>query len=383
MARTTKKQQFVLSEPPEDLGNKVYSFGRTAKNGKTKDPTKTGERKKPWRSPAGIYMLALGAFLIFWFFYSLIATLINNSGGWFVLLEFGTGFMALVTCLVIIICSVFGLWGKFVRFALNHRMVKSAEVENVEQSAEMVEEAYEKAQMPPPIFEVYDDYIRATDNGEIKVINRAGLQKVKAYERSGGCYIAVISDGVICAYDFVWLHGPQLPMREVKKLKEVFGDKLEIEPLISGEDKKRARRERVSFGTFNVAPFCAGLLCAAVGGGVIAMHFYLAESIPIFLGVFFMAGGALFMFASFEGVPIIKVFVIPLIAGCVFAVIPIALTIAIASANGMSIGFTSVHQFLCSFNGLLCGVAFLEAMGVLILVVSFYNLYKYIRYGEQ
>lgn len=383
MARTTKKQEFVLSEPPEDLGRKVYSFGRTAKNGKTNNNAATGERKKTWRSPAGIYMLALGALLTFWFLYSLIAALVNNSGGWVVLLNFGTGFMVLFVCLVIIICSVFGLWGKLTRFALNHRMVKSTDVESVEESAEMAEEAYEKAQMPTPVFEVYDDYIRATDNYETKIMNRAGVKKVKAFQRSGGCYLAIISDGEICTYDFVWLHGLQIPKREVKKLKEVFGDKLEIEPLVSEEDKKRARREGYSIRTFNVAPLYAGFLCAAAGGGIIAIHFLLAESVPIALGAFFIAGGAVFMFAAFESVPVIKVFVIPLLFGCVFAGMPIALTITIASANGISITFTSVHQFLCSFNGPLCGIAFLEAMGVLILGIAFYNLYKYIRYGEQ
>lgn len=382
MARK-KKEEFVLSNPPEDLGEVRYSFGRNAKRKGGNAATRSGERKKPWRSPAGIYMLALGAFLIFWFLYSLIATLVKGGGTIVLLTNFITGFFALAACLAIIICSVFGLWGKLARFALNHRMVRRHEVAHVEAQTEMVEEAYEKAQMPAPVFEVYDDYIRATDNYDTKIINRAGLKKIKAYERSGGCYLAVISDGEICTYDFVWLHGLQLPMREVKKLKEIFGDRLEIEPLVSKEDKKQARREHISLGTFNIAPFCVGLLCAAVGGGVIAMHFYLAASVPIALGAFFIAGGVLFMCAAFEGVPIIKVFVIPFIAGCVFAVIPVLFSIIIADGNGMSISFSSVHEFLCSFNALFCAVVFLEAMGVFIIIVAFYNLYKYIRYGEE
>lgn len=382
MAKIKQKEEFVLSCPPEDLGTRVYAFGQTVKKQKSNNPAKAGERKKPWRSPAGIYMLALGAFLVFWFLYSLIAALVNNFN-WLVLLNFGTGFMALVVCLVIIICSVFGLWGKLARFALNHRMVRGSDIANVEDSAEMVEEAYEKAQAPSPFLEVYENYIRATDGDTIKIINRAGIKKIKAFQSHGTCSISLISDREVCEYDFVWLHGLNLPVRELKKLKKLFGDKLETEPLVSEEDRKQARREYGLSGSFHAAPLGVGFLCAAVGGGLIAMHFFLIPDMPIALGAFFMAGGVLFMFAAFEHVPIVKVFIIPLIFGCVFTVMPIAFSITIASEYGISTLFTSIHQFLCSFNGAFCAIAFLEGMGVFILIVAFYNLYKYIRYGEQ
>lgn len=378
-----KKEEFVLSNPPEDLGIREYAFGQTVNKQKLKGSAKIGERKKVWRSPASIYMIVLCVFLTFWFLYSLIAALVKGGGTVEILVEFLTSFMALVVCVGIIICTVFGLWGRLAQFALNHGMVKRSEVESVEESAEIAEEAYEKASAPDPFFEVYGDYIRATDGESIKVINRAGVQKVKAFERCGGCYIAIISDGEICTYDFVWLHGLQMPMREVKKLKELFGDKLEIEPLVSGEDRKRARRGRRSFSGFNIAPLVVGLICAAVGGGVIALHFCLAESIPIVLGAFFIAGGVLFACVAFEGVPVVKVFVVPLVFGGIMSFIPALFLGIIAEGNGIPLIFTSVHQFLCSFNALFCAVAFLEGIGVLILIIAFYNLYKYIRYGDQ
>ena len=371
--------------PPEDLGAKRYAFGQTLKTKKTDNGRYVGKRNKIWRSPAAVYMFVVAALLVFWFFYSFIAAL-ANGGGWQTLLDYLSDFFALAVCVAIVICTAFGLWGKLARFALEHGMVKKRDIAQVEATAEMTEAAYEKAQEPSPVFEVYDGYIRASDKGVISIYDRDGIKKIKAYEIIGYYCIAMTSKEEY-GFNFVCLHGLKLPLREVKKLKKIFGDIMVIEPNKDGAAVKKRKhqkveRERADWGSVKAGGIVMGLICALAGGGVIALHFYLAEGIPIVLGAFFIAGGALAIFTSFDSVPVVRVFVIPLFFGGILSVIPALFAKIIAEGSDITTAFTSVHHFLCSFNALYCAVGFLEAIGLLVLIFAFYSLIKFIKYGE-
>ena len=125
-----------------------------------------------------------------------------------------------------------------------------------------------------------------------------------------------------------------------------------------------------------------GLIAVAAGGGVIALHYTLAENIPAELGAFFITVGVLVVFTAFDFVPIVKVFVIPRFFGCVFAVFPILICLVIDNANGVQLPFSSLHEFLTSFSPLYCGAAFLESVSIPMIISAFTRLVKYVKYGE-
>lgn len=374
------RKSIVIETPPEDLGVKLYGFGKSGKKGIN---AKSGERKKIWRSPAAIYMYAVSAFLVFWFLYTVIGGEIN--GGGVAVKELIADVFALAVCLLIIFLSVFKLWGKFARFALKHNLVKSGAREEVADSAEMMENYYEKLDYPDPepVFEVYEDYIRVTDGAEVKVLRRSGVSEITVHTTDSGCMLTIVSH----SWEFISCEGWRLPLRELKKLKKVLGVKLVIKPLYGPEDKKskkEAKRSefRKNFDATHIGGLGMGIVAVLAGCAVIALHYTFAENIPAELGAFFIVVDVLVVFTAFGFVPVVKAFIIPLFFGCIFAAFPVLICLIVDEANGVQLPFASLHEFLSSFSPLYCGAAFLESMGVPIIITAFSQLIKYVKYGE-
>lgn len=369
MARK-KKESFVLSAEPEDLGVMEYGFGQGGKlnNGKI------GERAKTWRSPYAIFLYIVSAFLLFWFLYTVIGEAVREGAK--TVLSHAVDLFALAVCLLIIFLSVFKLWGKFGRFALRHNLVKSNERQSVEDSVEMMEETYEKLEKAPPVFEVYENYIRATDGLAVKVFDRAHVGKIIAHTSHGKCFFSIEADEE-CISQVVWLFDVNLPLRELKKLKTVLGDKLSVEPLDPTGEK-----EKLSLGEVNWAGIVMGLIALAVGGGVIAMHYTFEKNIPAALGAFFMAGGVLVFFTGLSSLPVVKVFIIPLLFGGIIMTIPYQFCRIIAGDEVIAFAFSSADNFFSSFNALYCAAVFLFAIGLIGVISAFTGLIKYIKHGE-
>ena len=376
-----KKNSIVLENIPEDLGVKLYGFGKSTKK---EINAKTGERKQFWRSPGAIYLYVVAAFLVFWFLYTVITDALEV--GVQAITSRIADVFALVVCLLIIFLSVFKLWGKFARFALRHNLVKNGARAEVADSAEMMENYYEKMDHPDPqpVFEVYEEYIRVTDGADVKVLRRSGVKRIIAYQTGRECLFSIVSYNT----EFITCKGLRLPLREAKKLKNVFGASFEIQPLYGPDDEKGSVKSKLGeffadFDAKHIGGLVMGLIAVAAGGGVIALHYTVAENIPAELGAFFITVGVLVVFTAFDFVPVVKVFIIPLFFGCVFAVFPILICLVIDNANNVSLPFSSLQEFLTSFNPLYCGAAFLESLSVPIIISAFVKLVKYIKYGEE
>lgn len=354
------------------MGVLQYAFGR---GGKANDK-KTGERKSLWRSPASVFLLTFSALLVFWFSYTVIADAVVN--GVQTVLDHAIDFFALAVCLVIVIMSIGKYWSRFARFALRHNLVRNGERASVESSAEMMEEVYEKSEKAPPVFEVYENYIRATDGDAVKIFDRAHVAEITAHESHGQCYFSIEADGE-CVSQTVWLFDVNLSMREVKKLQAVLGDKLSVEPLKAEDGKEGAR---ASVGKVNWVVIVLGLIAVVAGGGVIALHYTLAGNVPVALGALFTAGGVLIALTGVSSVPVVKVFVIPLLFGGIMLTVPWQFCKLIVGKDAILQAFSGLDIFLRSFNALYCATAFLGIVGLTGVISAVYGLIKYIKYGE-
>ncbi|MDE7083349.1 MAG: hypothetical protein K2O89_06590 [Clostridia bacterium] len=370
----------VLENPPEDLGVKLYGFGKSVKKSNNK---KAGERKKTWRSPVAIYLYIISAFLVFWFLYTVIDDVL--CGGAKTLLSHIVDFIVLAVCILIVFLSMFKLWDKFLRFVLRHKLVRNNERAGVEDSAEMMENYYDKLDYPDPqpVFEVYENYIRVTDGAEVKVLRRSSVSKITAYETGKECTFSILAYTLEC----VTCTGLRLPIRELKKLKEIFGAKLHIQSLYGSEDKKSRAKERRSdfrknLDITHMGGLCMGIVAVLAGCAVIGLHYAPDSTIPAEGGVIFIGIGLIVMCTAFSFVPIVLVFIIPLLFGCMFVVFPVVLCLLISNTTGVPLPFASLHEFLTSFSVLYCASAFFMAMGGVFVVGAFVRLIKYIKYGE-
>ena len=368
----------VLENPPEDLGKKVYGFGKTKK----KINAKTGGRKQVWRSPAAIYLYIVSAFLLFWFLYTVISDALQ--GGAKTLLGHIGDFIVLAVCLLIVFLSMFKLWGKFLRFAAGHKLVRnSAEVAD---DAEMMENYYDSLEYDgidktdKPVFEVYEDYIRVTDGDKVKVVRRSGVSLITARTMDKDFFVTIVSYNM----EFVSCNGVRLPLRELKKLKAVFGSKLEIKPLYGSEDKKGGAKEkwnefRENFDTTRIAGLVMGIIAVLVGFAVIGLHYVPGSTIPAEGGAIFIGIGAIVICTAFSFVPVVLAFIIPLFFGCMFVVFPVVLCLLVSNTTGVPLPFSSLQEFLTSFSMLYCASAFFIAMGGLLIIAAFYRLNVYLK----
>lgn len=376
-----RSRSFKTDERPDDLGKLIYEFD----DSHTAYDMSKDRRKRIPKSPGGIFMLCILAFLAGWFLYSFINVTVS-SGFLMALLTHLSGFFVLFVAGAIIVLSAFGLWGKFARFAFKHKLARgknAADRRQLEQLEEQLEEADERKPLRNAI-SIYEDYIVIVNNGNEKVYDRSRLRGVRLTKYGYGKKVTFTSELGDSAYASAVLN-----REAVTEINRIFRDYI-IKPIKYKykEPKDRYKHERVrkvrdwqcntSAGTLVGLTFFM-LVIMGVGITLILLHCYVTAQIPVFLGIFFLAGGVLGMFTVYEFVPIIKAFFIPFGFGVLLSVCPMGLLSTIFGAQGIAFTLKSVFGI---FSPLSAGIVFLSLMGLLILLYSFVALYKYIRYGD-
>lgn len=367
-------ERFVVDDPPEDL----YGWKYGVDNSKTMYDTHKGQRAAALKSPYAVYLLALVAFMLFWFVYSFIHAAMNESRV-AVLLRFLPSFFVLAACVTIIFLSVFGVWGKFARRALKKNMVSAKGGDRERLEAEV--QAADANKGKENALNIFEDYVEVINYGERQVLRISLLRQVLIRKYGGPCSVTFVSlrgEKVYACAD--------VPKADIYQIKAIFGNMCKVE---SGARRKREKetrlpdfyyeKEKFELEGAQIAGLVMGGICAAVGGAVVALHYCVNETIPMPLGIFFIAGGLLAIITVFSAVPVVKVFVIPFLFGLIFTGFPFMLSISISQSEGVKVVLPTFHEFLCSFSPLYCGLFFIAGMGLLLILVAFVNLIKYLR----
>ena len=98
-----RSRSFKTDERPDDLGKLIYEFD----DSHTAYDMSKDRRKRIPKSPGGIFMLCILAFLAGWFLYSFINVTLS-SGFLMALLTHLSGFFVLFVAGAIIVLSAFG-----------------------------------------------------------------------------------------------------------------------------------------------------------------------------------------------------------------------------------------------------------------------------------
>lgn len=370
-------KRFVVDDPPQDLGGWKYGVD----NSKTQYDLHKGQKAAVLKSPVAIYMLALSAFLLFWFIYSFVHATITE-GNVYVIVKFLPSFFVLAVCIAIVFLTVFGVWGKFVRWTLKNKMTGGA-AHDIHILQAQVEAADANVGRENAL-NVYEDYIEVVNSGTRRVLDRSVLRNV-----------IIKKHGRYCSIRFISLRGEpvyadaKIPTADIHVLKEIFGG------ICTVEKARRIKTSRIkddvyvephyergdfSFDGGKVAGIVMGFICAAVGGVVIALHYCVNEKIPEFLGMFFIAGGVLVITTVFAEFAVVKVFIIPFLFGAILTGFPFMLIFSVAQTEGTAVTLPTFHEFLCSFSPLNGGMFFLAGIGLMLIIYSVVRLIKYLRY---
>ena len=141
-------------------------------------------------------------------------------------------------------------------------------------------------------------------------------------------------------------------------------------------------KERFEIEGAQIGGLVMGFICAAAGGGVIALHYCVNKQIPMPLGIFFIVGGLLAMLTAFSSVAVVKVFAIPFMFGLLFAGFPFMFVFSVAQSEGIKVVLPTFHEFLCSFSPIYAGIFFIAGLGILFILIAFVQLFKYLKYRD-
>lgn len=361
-----------MDNPPEEL----YGWKYGVDNSKTMYDTRKEQRTAALKSPYAIYMLALVVFMLFWFAYSFVNAVITESGA-IVLLKFLPSLFVLAVCTAIVFLSVFGMWGKFARWAAKKNMVGGPASDGRRLKAEI--EAADANKGREDALNIFEDYIEVVNYGNRTVLNRGLLRNVLLTKYGGYCTVNFIS-----IYGYSICANAHIPSADVHKIKEIFGNMCTVEK--GARSKKEDKgdpvfyvKEKFEISFDKIGGLIMGLICAGAGGGVIAMHYCLNEKIPMFLGLFFIVGGLLAMLTVFDNVAVIKAFGIPFLFGVLFVGFPFMFVFSVAQSEGITVVLPTFHEFLCSFSPIYAGIFFIAGLGVLFILIAFGQLIKYLK----
>lgn len=331
------------------------------------------------KSPAGIYLATVLAFITFWFLYSLIAGLCGGQPVNFIL-NFLPCVFAYIVVALILIFSVGGLWSKFIRFALRRRLVKQADRASLE-SQEEAFEAHENNSGKEKALYIYDDKVQFYAYGELKEMRISKIERVE-----------IEKDRKRIEIYFFGTFGVELfsglPVSELENFKSAIGGNIEINESVKEKEKREKRgkgyryHDKPEISGDKIGGFIMGLISVGAGVAVICLHFYVEPKIPWFLGAFFLFGGFIVMCTTLSGFPIVSKFVIPLLFGIFFTVAPTGIAVIVTNAKGESLPINSLAEFLQGCTPLLLIASFLTAIGLLLIVVSVVQLIKYLKYDE-
>ena len=326
------------------------------------------KRKAMLKNPGFYYIIAIIAVLGAWF----IASLISNAKKHGFAVSLGmhaSGFFVLFVMSLLLILSVGGFWGKFIRWNAS----KTANIKSFNTKEKDVRDMVDSVRNA---LQIYEDWIVITNTGVTNVYNIHMVDKVKMNyvnaKRKSGYYAAFLATSGEIEFARVVIPNEKTLLFQLKK---IFGDNIEIERPV----KKAVVDTNKRLGQI-VGPLVFVSIAILAGVGVIIMHFYVAKSIPVFLGAFFIIGGMLGICGTLDFIPILKDVVVPLLFGAVFLFFPYMLMDLVYKSNNKVL---TVRSFFELFNPFGAAVIFFGGLGLLCVIGAIKTVMDYIRYREK
>ena len=371
-----------------------------------KAESKLDKFKKRVLTPVGIYLTIVAVLLPVWYLRTLVLTI--RAGEPSLLLAWlPSATFTLFVCELILVFSIFGLWDKFMAFAVRKGAVKGKDaderriIEQVKYAAGNI--GRENA------FTIYENYVVVKNNGKSRYIRRYLLESILVFkDKYQNFYNMIIelksNESISVKATIPIADAYVLPdlLGDIVKIVEVDKDRKQKKAKIKNADAsnkaKKTKVKRASkyddsyfdnivsskfgyFDTNRIGGLVMGFIAIAAGIGIICMHVYLTPDIPWFLGAFFILGGMLAEFSVFDVFPIVSIFILPFMFGIMFTLMPVGICLLIYSVQVGDV--MGLWQFISMFSPITCVVFMLTAIGIMTLIYSFVRVVKYLQYKKR
>ena len=301
-----------------------------------------------------IYMLLLGAGLIGWFLYSVI-TSISQYGVGIAIVNHVAALFVLLVCELILLLSAFGGWGKFARFAMKNNLTRKRGIEGA-QTRKLAEElaTADANKASENAIRIYREYVVVINNGEKTVIRQSDLRNTRCEARPQGYQLTfeLYDERMVIA-------NVLLPISDLPIVKKHF-DRFEYTP---------ARRDKGSVGK-KLPMLAFSCLPLLIGIGLIIVHCLVLPDMPLILGAFFAAVGAILVIAQFGDIAVVKHGIIPIAFGLLLTLLPLGIMFTIADLTASSEEPLTIVAMLTTFTPIHAGLGLFLGLGPMLIIAG-------------
>lgn len=315
--------------------------------------------------PHKIYLVSLAVLLGVWFVTSFIYRMCAESDKGLVALTMLPSFLIVAVCIAILLLSVYGLWGKFVRFALRNNLAPKLQRYNGKLREELDRADNQRA--TESAITVTERYVVIKLLGEKFVFQKDALSvKVKKVLRN--LQITFDIDGQTLEFPAA------VPISEYVPLKKSFVNRMQTERTVSASiDMKKFILKEIPAIFFALLILTAAIL-------LVVAHYLWVPGIPPFLGIFFIGAAGLAFCNIFSVIPVVGQLGFPFLFAFIFLVIPPYAYVWFETEifhNPITFVYVVTH---CSVYA--AGFAFFWLMGFYCLANFVSKTVDYIRFGR-
>lgn len=315
------------------------------------------------------FLFTLAVLLCAWFLSALIYQLCTTSNAGKTLLHLLPSFILIAACTAILLISVFKGWGKFLRWAFKHNLVRGRNAIGRRRLAQMkIElEIADSRKNTENRIDITPDYVVLTICGREEIYKRE-LVSAQVYKQEDGLLLILNIDGFTKEFPVL------LAMDEYVPLKKAFREQLttaRTETADTGELRKKIIKE--------IPATIMALFILAAGVMLTVTHYLWVKEIPPFLGVFFIGASFLALCNTYSFIPAINAVGIPLTFSLVLLVFP-PWAIVWFHQNVFHSG-GNIIKIILNCDVLTAGFTFFTVMGAYVFTFAVTKLIDYIRFG--
>ncbi len=333
------------------------------------------------KSLHGGLLLALAALMVLWFIVSFTYRMVTEGDKGAVALSMLPSLLIVAVCAAILIISVLGDWGNFVRFVFSRGLVARGKdaMERANLAAMRADLARADACKPyENAITVYRDYLCFILYGN-KYVFKKQLVELEVKRMKDELSLAFYTDGVRTEFP------ASLPAGEFFLLNKAFGGKVKTIRSNTAADTGYNEKGQRLYGGDTLGSVIAGAVMSCVvlaaGVAVTAAHYLWIPEIPPFLGLFFVGGAGLAFCNTFHHIPVIDIVGLPLVFSVILMVFPPWMLVWIeGTLMGKEVTFLHV---LLNCTPQAAGFVFLSLMGVYAFCFAINKAADYMRFGKS
>ncbi len=336
--------------------------------------------KKALKSPITYYFMAIMLFLLGSIIFGAVSMPKFVGIKWTILIVVVNLFV-FAMILLIVLTTVFGWWGKILRFGMrNPEFLSKRGIDKQRQQEAIAQmKAAESNKASRNSLTVYENYVEVVNRGYVSLYKKEHIKSFVIVRYRKFFRIKIISNTLNIAYSEAMIPDEFLgtfirATADISTTQE--NGFVEKNSPLKVKEIKYTSSSAPSIGSLIGITFFL-LLPIGMGIFLIAGHYYINPVFPVFLGIVFIIGGFVALCGLYSFIPFVKHVLVPMAFGVMFTLGPVFLLKQIYLALEIKL---TVYSYFAFTNPVTLGFSFIISLGFFIIAYSIRSIMDYILY---